>query len=77
MLRDTNGKLMKLVLLDFASGNDFDRYVNAATIGVNTIVGQLSSSENAWSSRQNAQPSTFLARTAKLNDKLRKEYRMA
>lgn len=76
-MRDANGKLLKLVLLDFATGDDFGRYTNATTIGVNLIVGQLSLSSNAWSSRQNGQPSTFLARTATLNEKLRREYRLA
>lgn len=75
-LRDSNGKVMKLTLLDFASGNDFGKYVNPGTIGVDGIVAELVSDTNAWASRQNARPVTFLSRTATLNEKLRRSYRL-
>ncbi len=76
LMRDTNGALFKLVLLDFASGNDFNKYKTAATIGVDAIVTKLSLVTNGWRSRKEGRPSTFIARTATINDKLRKAYRM-
>ena len=75
--RDEEAALAKLVLLDFASGNNFEKYTNAATAGVTTIVSVFTDASNAFSSRNGARPQSFIARTAKLNDELRKSYRMA
>lgn len=77
IIRDNSAKLSKLVLLDFASGNDFAKYTNAAAIGVNGIVAQMVADTNAWRSRQEGQPTTFVARTATLNEALRQQRRIA
>jgi hypothetical protein len=77
VMRDTAGDLLKIVLLDFASGNDFEKYVNATTAGVDGIVAELADDTNGWRSRKGHQPQAFISRLAKLNDELRKAYRMA
>lgn len=75
-LRDTAGKLFKLTLMDFASGNNFAAYTLASTIGVDGIVDELIADTNAWMSRANNQPDNFIRRTATLNEALRRAYRL-
>lgn len=75
-MRDTGGNLVKVTLMDFASGDDFEAYTSAAAIGVDGIIGEFFSSSNAWMSRANLQPSSFVRRTATLNEALRRAYRM-
>ena len=76
-MRDSLGFMAKLSLMDFASGNDFGKYLNPVTIGVDGIFDQLSASSNAWMSRAGNQISSFISRTATLNEKLRRAYRLA
>lgn len=75
-MRDTGGNLVKVTLMDFASGNNWDAYTNATTIGVSAIVGEMVALTNAWMSRANLRPSNFIRRTATLNEALRRAYRM-
>lgn len=75
-IRDTLGNLFKVTLMDFASGNDFEAYTNATTIGVSSIVGEMIALDNAWMSRAGARPANFIRRTATLNEALRRAYRM-
>lgn len=77
IMRDTEAQICKLVLLDFASGNNFEKYTNPATAGVEDIFLVLTSIEWGFSSRNGKRPASFVARTATLNQKLREEYRMA
>ena len=77
MFRDTGSNIAKLVLLDFATGNDWAKYTNAAAIGVNGIVAQFTDDANGWRSRKDLRPANFIARTATLNEALRRNYRMA
>lgn len=76
-MRDSLGFMAKLSLMDFASGDDFGKYLNAFTIGVDGIFAELSSSANAWMSQAGNQISSFISRTATLNEKLRRSYRLA
>jgi hypothetical protein len=61
VVRDTAGDIMKIVLLDFASGNDFEKYVNAVTAGVDGIVGELTDETNGWRSRKGHRPQAFIS----------------
>lgn len=76
IFRDTASNIAKLVLLDFASGNNFEKYSNPVTIGVDVIATAFMDESNGWRSRKNFRPATFLKRTATLNEKLRRAYRM-
>jgi len=75
-IRDTGGNLFKITLMDFASGNDFAAYTNAATIGVSGIVTDVTNMTNAWMSQKNLRPDNFIRRTATLNEALRRSYRL-
>ena len=76
-MRDAGGNAFKLQLMDFATGDDWAKYTNAAAIGLSEIFGDLSAMTNAWMSRMNLRPSSFISRTATLNEKLRRSYRLA
>jgi len=76
-MRDTAGFMVKVVLMDFASGNDFTKYLEPIAIGVNGITAEMFAVTNAWASRAGNKPSTFISRTATLNEKLRRAYRLA
>lgn len=76
-MRDTLGFMARLQMMDFASGDDWGKYLNPVTIGVDGIYGELSSSSNAWMSQAGNQIGSFISRTATLNEKLRRSYRLA
>lgn len=75
--RDTNGDLVRLVGMDTDVGGGFDRVTDPATIGLSTLVTEFTAETNPWRSRKDSRPSSFIARTATLNEKSRKNYRMA
>lgn len=75
-VRDADFHLAKLVLLDFASGGDFAKYVDATSAGVNLIVAEWADPTNGWSSRFGARPNIFVSATRTLNEKLRRAYRL-
>lgn len=75
--RDTEGAIVKIVSLDFDAGGGFNRVTNTGSIGIGELVELFTSEEWGWSSRNGQRPATFIARTATLNEKLRRSYRMA
>lgn len=74
--RATDFSLVKLVMLDMESGNDFDRVPTLATTPLTLLDAEFTNPDKGWSSRQGAKPQTFIGVTKDLNDKLRKAYRM-
>lgn len=69
---------MKLVMLDFPSDNDFQKYTAEADINVayQNIVAVLKEDANTWCGRDRGQPTTFVSMITDLNDGLRKRYRL-
>lgn len=74
--RDTEGQIFKLVGLDVDAGGGFNRVTNPASIGSAALVAAVTAEGNAWASRNTKRPSVFISRTATLNEKLRRSYRM-
>jgi hypothetical protein len=74
--RDTGGYIVKLVLLDMASTNNFDPQVTLAGAGITSLWAEWSAITNGWSSRAGNRPSSFIKATRTLNEKLRKSYGM-
>lgn len=72
---DTGFNESKLVLLDAASDNGFDRRSAATYITAETdIANEWRADTNAWASRAGLQPKTFRTVTYTINDALRKRY---
>lgn len=75
---DTAFNTVKLVCLDAASNNNFDKHsagdLSAAELAVGVEFSQLS---NAWASRATLRPATLLSVTRTLNEKLRRAYKEA
>lgn len=77
ILRDTAYNMAKLILLDAPIGTSWDPVTTlTGSAEAAALVGVLTSSAWAFSSKANLQITTFQKITYKLNDKLRKEYNM-
>jgi len=75
--RTTAFGLFKLVLLDFASGNTFDKANSVPGSGaLFDMNAEVVSDMKGWSGRDNGQPHGFISATETLNEKLRRAYRM-
>lgn len=72
--RDTAGYLAKIVSLDMASGNNFDKQLDPTVAGVDNILDVWFDPDMGWSSRAGFRPSVFIKATRTLNEKLRREY---
>lgn len=73
---DTAFNIVKLVLLDSDSGNNFSKHTAASLSAAELAVGvNFSLITNAWASRANLRPATLLSVTQTLNEKLRRQYR--
>jgi hypothetical protein len=68
---------MKLVMLDFASQDNFDKTTVLIDARLTNLDGVVTNVNWAWAGRDNQRPATFKSATVKLNDELRKQYRMA
>jgi hypothetical protein len=67
----------KLVLLDSATADNFDRITDFTGLtAVTNVATELSADNNAWSGRDNAQIQTLVQIAVTLNEKLRRSYRM-
>lgn len=76
-IRDTAWGLSKIVMLDAVSNNQWDVTSDISGSAESlALVGALTSTSWAWSSRLGNRPATFTKLTKKLNDKLRREYGM-
>lgn len=76
--RTTGFNAFKIVILDSATNNVFDKTLALPGSGVLFDVFNLvSDSSNGWAGRDNNQPDTFVSQTVTLNEALRKRYRMA
>jgi len=74
--RDSEGDIFKLVGMDVDAGGGFDRVTDATSIGIGALVTELTADTSPWRSRKDSQITSFIARTATLNEKLRRSYRM-
>jgi len=75
---DTEGQKVKLVLLDFPYiGWDRTTGFDALTSTERDVLGKLMDELSFFSSRNGKRPAVFRSRTTKLNDKLRRAYRMS
>jgi len=69
--------LSKLVLLDLASGDDFDKNNTVPGSGpLFNMNAEVTADAKGWSGQDNGQPMTFISVTKTLNEKLRRAYRM-
>jgi hypothetical protein len=77
-ITDTLGHLFKLVLLD-APPITFNRTVGLSALSADeqAVIALLTDEDNFFRSRQNGRPASFRARTATLNEALRRQYHMA
>ena len=77
ILRGADFSLMKLVLLDCPIGGGWDHVTDPSVAAeIVALIAAVTADGNAWSTRKNAQPFSFVKLTYKLNDKLRKDYDM-
>jgi hypothetical protein len=74
--RDTEGNLVKLVLLDFASTNVWSKFKSVADADINDLFAEWTALSNGWASRAGNRPNTFISSTRTLNEKLRREYKL-
>jgi len=74
-LRTEDFGISKLVLLDSASGNSFDKVLVPDTETA-ALIAEFTSTGNGWSGRDNSRPNSFISLTSTLNEKLRRAYRM-
>lgn len=72
---DTGFNTAKLVLLDAASLNDFNKHLAGDfSAGEIDVIAQYISDGNAWASRAELRPSVCRSVTQTINDELRKQY---
>jgi len=77
ILRGTDFSLMKLIFLDCPIGGSWDALTDiTGSAEAEAVVAAITSADWAWSTRQDARPDSFVKITYKLNDELRKQYRM-
>jgi hypothetical protein len=73
----TGGSKGRLVFLDSTTDNDFSPILTAPPMSdARAIMDELSNTGNAWSTRGNERPETFLGYFKTINEKLRREYHM-
>jgi len=77
MARDTGGNIVKLVFLDMASTNNFDKQLTLAAAGITDLFAEWTAETNGWASRAGLRPSVFSQATRNINEKLRREYKAA
>lgn len=77
-LLDSEGAKAKIVLLDSALLTDFEPIgaVGDLTAAEQAMIAEFISTANGWASRNGARPTIFRKATYKLNDALRRSYRM-
>jgi len=76
--RTTDFNISKLVLLDGASFDAFDKVISLTGQPALTAINDVwTSVANGFAGRDNARPDTFVAATKTLNEKLRRSYRQA
>lgn len=72
-----NGGDARLVLMDAASGNNFDLITSATiTPSYTALFGEWFADTNGWAGRDNGLPYYFTQASITLNEKLRKQYHM-
>lgn len=72
--RDEEGYLAKLVFLDMASTNTFDKQETIVAAGIADLWAEWSAETNGWSSQNGKRPTTFIKATRTLNEALRRQY---
>jgi len=72
--RDSAGYLAKLVFLDMASGDSFDRQDTLVGAGLTDLWAEWSAESNGWASQAGYRPTTFIKATRTLNEALRRQY---
>jgi len=76
--RTTGFNPFKIVLLDNATNNVFDKTVALPGSGVlHDVDALVTDPDNGWAGRDNTLPGSFVSQTLTLNEALRKRYRMA
>jgi hypothetical protein len=77
-LLDGEGKKVKMVLLDVALVDGFDPKGSLGALNTDegNLMTQFMATTNGWASRNDLRPATFRRATYKLNDALRRRYRM-
>lgn len=76
--RTLDVSLFKIVLLDCATNNSFDKTLALPGSGVLFDADALVTDvDNGWAGRDNTKPASFISQTVTLNEALRKRYRMA
>jgi len=77
IFRGADFSIMKLVMLDVLQQSGWDALTDiSGSPDALAVYDEITGGGNAWSTRKNAQPITFMKITYKLNDKLRSEYEM-
>lgn len=75
--RTTNFGLMKLVFLDAPVTTNFLPFTSlASSVPLTNLFNFMSDEANAISARDNGRPAQFIRATFKINDELRKSYRL-
>jgi hypothetical protein len=70
--------IAKIVLLDVDSQDSFDKTVVVPpATPLEALVTEFTLDTNGWSGRDGGRPDTYISATTTLNEKLRREYRMA
>jgi len=79
VFRGAGGSKLKLYLMDSPTiGGTFEKVpAGAWNTAMNDVFAQINNSSAAWCTRQDEQVVTKVSVTSTLNEKLRKEYRMA
>jgi len=78
VFRTTDFNISKVVLLDMASFDAFDKVISLAGQPALTAIADVwTSVTNGFAGRDNARPATFVAATKTLNEKLRRSYHQA
>jgi len=72
--RDSEGYIAKLVFLDMATGNNFDKQETITAAGIDDLWAEWSAETNGWSSQNGKRPTTFIKATRTLNEALRRQY---
>jgi len=67
----------KIVLLDFNSRNLWDKTTTLGSTRLADLDVAVTSINNVWQGRDNGQPLNFKSSAVKLNDELRRQYRMS
>jgi hypothetical protein len=74
--RDTAFNIVKIVELDYGSGNNFEKQISSTVAGLDDVITEWFASTNGWASRAGLRPSVFVSATRTLNEQLRRAYKM-